>query len=380
MAAAKTASVFDRLAAQPRVREFLERAVTEGRLSHAYLFLGAPGSGKLSAALALASAAVCPTGGCGTCDECTRVAHGSHPDVRYLTPESVTGYLVGQIRDLIDDVQLAPTRAKRKVYIVDRAELLRGSSANALLKTLEEPPDDVLFILLGRNRDAILPTIVSRCQCVPFRVLAPAVAEREVLRMSGLEGTEAKVALAVAGTPDRACALLASPQRRQVRRLVVRTLGEMPRDDAWDALVSAKEICEAVKAPLADVKSAQEAILDESSDFLSKQALKQLEDRNKRELSAQERSGMMEALAAAESVLRDVLVAREGVGAEIVNSDFPDVVETLSSATTSAGALQALEACRQAADNLAANVSPQLTLEVMLLAIKEAVQCPPSSR
>ena len=89
---------------------------------------------------------------------------------------------------------------------------------------------------------------------------------------------------------------------------------------------------------------------------------------------------MMEALAAAESVLRDVLVAREGVGAEIVNADFPDVVETLSSATTSAGALQALEACRQAADNLAANVSPQLTLEVMLLAIKEAVQCPPSSR
>jgi DNA polymerase-3 subunit delta' len=365
--------VFDRLATQPRVREFLGDAVRENRLGQAYLFLGAPGSGKRAAAEALAAAAVCPNGGCGSCDECIRVAHGTHPDVRRLSPESATGYLVGQVRELIDTVGLAPVRASRKVYIVDRAELLRASSANALLKTLEEPPDDVMFILLGRTADAILPTIVSRCQVVPFRVLPIEAARTEVKRECGVEGTDADVAIAVAGTPDRAVDFLASQGRRHVRDLVVRTIGELARDDSWDVLVSAREICAAVKAPLADVRSAQQAVLDESSDYLSRQAMKQLEDRNKRELSAQERSGMMEALAAAESLLRDVLLSCEGVDEPIVNADASDLVSTLSANATTTGVLAALGALAKARDDLSHNVSPQLAVEVMLLAIKEAL-------
>lgn len=380
MAASTIPKVFDRLKAQPRVREFLADAVNEDRMSHAYLFLGAPGSGKLSGALALASAAVCPQGGCGSCDECIRVAHGTHPDVRYYAPESVTGYLVGQVRDLIDDVALAPVRAKRKVFIIDRAELLRSFAANALLKTLEEPPDDVVFILLGRTSNAILPTIVSRCQVVPFRVLAPAVAEQQVLRECGVDGTEARIALSVAGTPDKACELLATPARREVRRTVVRTLGELPADDPWDVLRSAGEICDAVRKPLDSVKKAQESVASENSEYLSPQAMKQLAERNKRELSAQERSGMMEALSAAESVLRDLLLTCEGVNEGIVNADAADIVRDLSSQTCTTGVLAALDACNRAADDLSHNVSPQLALEVMLLAIKEALQCPPSSR
>ena len=126
-------SLIARLETQPRVRDFLVRAVASGRASHAYLFVGAPGSGKLDAAWALAQALRCEDGGCGSCDCCVRVARHTHPDVHHLAPESATGYLISQTRDLLDDVALAPIRARRKVYIIERAEQLRANSANALL-------------------------------------------------------------------------------------------------------------------------------------------------------------------------------------------------------------------------------------------------------
>ena len=161
MAPAQT-SLLAKLDTQERVRDFLTNAVASGRASHAYLFLGAPGAGKLDAAWALAQAFLCEQDGCGSCDSCVRVARHTHPDVHYYTPESATGYLIAQTRELLDAVPLAPIRAKAKVYIIDRAEQLRANTANALLKTLEEPPEGVMFILLGTSADVMLPTIVSR--------------------------------------------------------------------------------------------------------------------------------------------------------------------------------------------------------------------------
>ena len=372
-AAASAPRALAAVADQPRVHDFLAQAIAEGRLSHAYLFVGAPGSGKLDAAEALAMCVVCPNGGDATCDECRRVSHHTHPDVHWLAPASATGYLADQIRDLIADVNLAPMRAKAKVYIIDRADLLRGTAANALLKTLEEPPAGVVFVLCGRTVAAMLPTIVSRCQVVPFRVTSPDAALQAVLRESGASEREARIALAVAGTPARACDFLNSTSRRQVRRLVVRTIGELARDDSWDVIKSAGEIVAAVKVPLADIKDAQDAAVKESSDFLTAAALKAVEAANKRELTARERSGMMEAIAAAESMLRDVLLTCEGVDAAIVNADAADAVARISAYASTSGVLAALSACSDAAKHLSRNVSAQLTLEVMLLAIKEAL-------
>ena len=132
-AAAPLPAALDALADQPRVRDLLATAVAEGRLSHAYLFVGAPGSGKHEAAEALAECVVCPHGGDAACDECRRVRHRTHPDVRWLRPGSATGYLVAQVREVIEDASLAPVRARAKVYVLERAELLRGTAVQRCL-------------------------------------------------------------------------------------------------------------------------------------------------------------------------------------------------------------------------------------------------------
>ena len=379
-----------RIVGQPRVREFLEAAVLEGRLSHAYLFLGAPGSGKLDAAWALAQCIVCPNGGDGTCDECIRVSHRTHPDVHLLEPQSVAGYLVDQVHELIEDVQMAPMRARAKAYIVTRADLLRDKAANALLKTIEEPPPGVYFILLGRSVDAILPTIVSRCQQVPFRIVPAVVGVEQLVKGHGATPANATLALAVAGTPERAAAFLASPKRQEVRRLMVRTISELPADDSWDVLRSADALYTAVldAAGMLDdrgrrrkrddvVKEEVKERTRDLEDYFSASAMRQIEADAKRTLSVRERSGMMEALAAAESLLRDCLVLREGAPDPVVNADASAAVEAIANRTTTAGLVSALRAVTRAGDDLAHNVTPQVALEAMLLSVKEALTCAP---
>ena len=375
MTAAPGAGLLAQLDTQPRVRDFLSHAVTTGRVSHAYLFVGAPGSGKLDAAWALAQSLLCENDGCGACDACVRVARHTHPDVHVYEPESATGYLIAQVRDLLEDVALSPIRAPRKVYIIDRAEQLRANTANALLKTLEEPPAHTVFILLGTSTDVMLPTIVSRCQCVPFRMLSTEESTTAVAHATGLAPARCRMAVAVAGSPSRAIEFLKSAERQEARRQMLRAVDALPRADEADILLAAKDLMGAIRAPLADVKSTQQAVLEQNADYLSRGALKQLEDRNKRELSARERSGIMEALASVRVLLRDVLMSLEGASDGIVDEDAADIVARLASVTTTAGALGALDAVSAAEKRIARNITPQLTIEVMLFDIRKALVC-----
>ena len=144
--------VFDGIIGQPKVREFLRSCVSSDRVSHAYLFCGPAGSNKTQAAYAFARAILCEGDPCADCEGCTsqmcrHIVRKAHPDVHYLAPEGAQGYVVDQIRDVMADTLLAPIQAKRKVYIIDRVDLLGTAAANAFLKTLEEPPSDVVLIL-----------------------------------------------------------------------------------------------------------------------------------------------------------------------------------------------------------------------------------------
>lgn len=375
MGAPSEQSLLAKLSGQDRVRAFLARAIESGRASHAYLFLGAPGSGKLEAAWALAQALVCKNDACGKCDDCIRAARHTHPDIHYVAPESATGYLIEQIRALLDDVSLAPIRARGKVYIIDRAELLRANTANAVLKTLEEPPAGVTFILLGTSSDVMLPTIVSRCQCVPFRASSFSSSAEAVMRSTGLPLEKCRMALGVTGSQTRAVEFLKSAERQDARRKAVRAVANLTLADAADVLASAETLTLAAKAPLAQLAKDQEEALGRDADYLSRGALKQLEARNKRELNARERSGIMEVLACIRSLLRDCLLMLQGAPEQIVNEDARETIERLVARTSSAGICAALLAVAAAEDRIARNVTPQLALEVMLFDIRKAVLC-----
>ncbi len=156
---------------QEPVTQTLRNALFSGRISHAYLFCGPRGTGKTSTARILAKAVNCLTNGkgepCNTCDMCTAITETRALDVIEIDAASNTG--VDDIRSLREKVNYAPTQAKYKVYIIDEVHMLSNSASNALLKTLEEPPQHVIFILATTEAHKILPTIMSRCQRFDFR-------------------------------------------------------------------------------------------------------------------------------------------------------------------------------------------------------------------
>ena len=170
---------FDSVVGQQHIVSTLEHAITEGRLSHAYLFCGPRGTGKTTMARILAKALLCRNteaaraegaSGCmpdGTCEECELIAEGNHPDVYELDAASRTG--VDNVREeIINSVNFAPVRGKYKIYIIDEVHMLTTAAFNALLKTLEEPPAHVIFVLCTTDPQKILETILSRCQRFDF--------------------------------------------------------------------------------------------------------------------------------------------------------------------------------------------------------------------
>ena len=237
------ADVFSQIFGQPRVREFLRASVASDRVTHAYLFTGPAGSNKTQAAYALASALICKDNGCGGCDECSKIARRKHPDVRYYAPEGAGGYLVEQIREIVSDTSLAPIQATRKVYILDRVDLLGTSAANAFLKTLEEPPDDVVIILLGRTRESVLPTIVSRCSVVPFRHIPATEAADILAQRTGASFEQARIAIeACGGSITRGIEFMKSNERLSFRRQVLDTLARLDTSDSWDLVSAASDL------------------------------------------------------------------------------------------------------------------------------------------
>ena len=170
---------FESVVGQQHIVSTLEHAITEGRLSHAYLFCGPRGTGKTTMARILAKALLCHNAeaaraegasGCmpdGTCEECELIAEGNHPDVYELDAASRTG--VDNVREeIINSVNFAPVRGKYKIYIIDEVHMLTTAAFNALLKTLEEPPAHVIFVLCTTDPQKILETILSRCQRFDF--------------------------------------------------------------------------------------------------------------------------------------------------------------------------------------------------------------------
>src|SRR5882757_214862 len=241
---------FDDLVGQQHVTETLKNAIKDDRVAHAYILSGARGVGKTTAARILAKALNCMKGPtaqpCGECNSCKEIAAGSSLDVIEIDAASNRG--IDQIRELREMVRYAPAAARSKVVILDEAHMLTGEASNALLKTLEEPPDRVIFVMATTQPEDLEDTIRSRSQHFHFRALTFAeiagrleeIAQKENLKME--QGAMAVIARMAEGSLRDALSLLEQARAycgdtipdKEVREL----LGVVP-DDALEELVGA---------------------------------------------------------------------------------------------------------------------------------------------
>ncbi len=221
---------FDVVQGQDRAVALLRRALRARRIAHAYLFAGPPGVGKMTAALEFARALVCPNGAdaadaCGVCSHCGKASRGTHPDIHVIEPEGAGRQIkIGVFRDrltgegLLKDMSLKPNEAGRKVVLIDDAHAMNEEAANCLLKTLEEPPPESVFVLVTPRPDALPETIVSRCQIIRFAALQPELIRRRLEREGFEPGTAQFLAGSSGGSLGRAFEMGREPLLPGLRR------------------------------------------------------------------------------------------------------------------------------------------------------------------
>lgn len=312
----------------------LSRDLAVGHIRHAYLFLGPAGIGRRTLAQAFAQALLC--GDAPPCPDnrcCTLVAHNTHPDLTLLTPEVSGRFIksakisVDAVRELIYNVSLKPVESQRRVAIVLNFEAAQAAAANALLKTLEEPPDDTVLILTAEREEQLLPTITSRCERLLLRPL---------------------------------------PVRLVKQALVTRW--QRPDDEATLlAHLSGGRLGWAVNmAQDPDALARRQNYLTELNDLLSQTRVAQFAYAEK---LAEDREKLAEALELWQSWWRDVLLQASGSTSPLVNIDCLDQTAAAARRYTVEDVTAMLQAVRQARQQLDQNANARLTLEVLLLSL-----------
>jgi DNA polymerase-3 subunit delta' len=239
---------FDAIIGHERPKRFLQAALRSERLAHALLFHGKEQIGKLLTARVLAQAVNCeadpppdPPDACGACRSCHQIESGSHPDVMILTATSGKGE-TESAREIESRFIYRPLIGRLKIVILDNADLLRREAANALLKTIEEPPPDSLILLISSRPEALLPTIRSRCQEIRFAPLALDVVEAAVRQRRGLTEKDARF-LAIVSGGRLGLALEADPEALRAERAEFLRLVSPETVESISGLLSA---CEAI--------------------------------------------------------------------------------------------------------------------------------------
>ncbi len=315
----------------------LQRDLGRGRIRHAYLITGPAGVGKETLALNLANALLCdnPVDGdaCGQCRACLLTSRATHPDLLKVTPEISgkrirTGKVkIEAIRQLIYDVNLKPVEAGRRVACLIGFDAANDQSQNALLKTLEEPPGNVVVILTAESADALLPTIRSRCEVIALRPLTTAETRDFLVAGHAIDRERADLLARVSGgRPGFALRLAHDPDSLAERQTTLA---------AVRSLLSANRVTRFAMAE----RLAREATVDEIQATLQLWA----------------------------SLWRDVLLAMTDADLPRTNLDFDADIAAIARVVTPAAGRQALAALTRTANLLGRNINARLALEVMLM-------------
>lgn len=373
--------LWDEVIGQEDVVAHFRRAIQDQSLSHAYLFVGSEGVGKSKVARTFAATLNCPSGGCGICPACLKILHRTHPDVLIVEPEG-NFILLEQIHQLLQKAVLRPIDAPYKVFIVEEADSLTEEAANALLKSLEEPPADLIYVLLTSHPEKLLPTIISRCQLVRFKPVSTARLEKILIEKRSLGEERARlVARLSGGVLGEALSLLEDEWKLQRRERVVLNIEKLAGLDVVDMLEVAGVLLNEARKGVDDLKVEQKRQRQEIEELAinsshSVHLKKTLEAKYKRQVNREETEGFDEILSVFSSWFRDCLIIKESDSEQLLtNLDRADSIRRFSDGLESDKILSCLETIEQTREKMRFNVNMQLAVEVMLLGLQEEIGC-----
>jgi DNA polymerase III subunit delta' len=340
---------------QPRAREMLAKFVDSP--VHAYLFVGPPGTGKRAAARAFAAALVCPQGGCGECAVCVAALSGQHPDVTVVERQGAS-ILVEEARDIVQLAQLTPRAAERQVLVLTEFHLV-DEAGPALLKTIEEPPDTTVIVVLADVRTRPLETIASRCVEVEFIPIDVDALTASLTAGGAAEDVARAAATGARGSLDRARLLAADPGfiEREARW---RSIPDRLDGTGAEVATLADELVEAGEGLVEVLRARHEAELEEADNLSREAGLKRtpnrkaIEDRHRRELRRVRADELRAGLALLAATFRARLGADRAAASRVAQL------------TTIVGEIEA------ASSRLSRNVNERLLLEALLLKIEQA--------
>ncbi len=369
--------LWDRVVGHTAAKLSLQKAVEQGNINHSYLFTGPPAVGKFMVARAFAAAILCPEGGCGVCNTCRRVLEEKHPDVTVVRPAG-KNIPVETIRAVRLDSFKRPSEGDHRIYIIKNADRMWEEGASTLLKVLEEPPANVVFILVTASPGALLPTILSRCQEIRFaNVPTDELTEYLVANKQVTPERADLIARLSGGVLGRALDWCDEPWRLTRRDAVIRVARALRRADLNRVLEMAGELLGEVRAPvegLADrFGERKEALADGSlDDAMVRRVARELDEELKREQIKEEIRGVKEVLSTLSWWYRDILIFKEGGDASLlVNSDLEPQVAEEAGALPVKKLLRCIDLLSESMQSAERNVPPQLNIESTLLALQE---------
>ncbi|RZT89064.1 DNA polymerase-3 subunit delta' [Pseudonocardia sediminis] len=379
-------SVWDDVVGQPAVvAELGDAASHPASMTHAWLFTGPPGSGRSNAARAFAAALQCPDHGCGQCASCRTIMSRTHADVREIVPEGLS-ISVAEMRSLVQLAARKPSTAPWQIVIIADADRLTEGASNALLKAVEEPAPETVFLLCAPSDhpDDVPVTIRSRCRLVHLRSPS-AEAVAGVLRdRDGIDPDQAQWAASVSGGHvGRARRLARDPQARARRESILAVPTKLNR--LGDAFFHAESLIKWAETEANDLREQRDETEREElavamgaggtgkgvagAARAAKAAERDLEKRQKSRATRTQRDALDRALVDLAGFYRDILIAASGADVVLTNPDREQEIRVAAAEWRSESALRRLEAVLACREALEQNVKPRIAVEAMMTAL-----------